>query len=284
VPDLTKIPVPQYQANQPYHWEYDNLPLKALEDRDTVINNAVDNQSQILNDAAGTQGNLSNRLNQSIDENGNLKPAAVDESLHNIANHSDGSKEVSSAELDFYITTLGYSTAVNPVPFVRMLEAERGKLALVAEEATSLALEFCTDVSCTPSNIILFDNQTVQLRSSSYITWEFQNPNIIKTVLAISVEFAHRHYYDIEPITQDNINYDVSSVSTRYVEGSLRVYLNGVRLSSETVVYYPPISNPSVNVWSSNQFTPDHEAGSFTLLNAITEYDVIRIDYDVSVI
>ena len=76
MPDLSSIPVPQYAPNQPYHWEYDNLPLKALADRDEVINGEVDNQTKILVDAAGTQGTLANRLNQSIDEDGNLKRTA----------------------------------------------------------------------------------------------------------------------------------------------------------------------------------------------------------------
>ena len=147
MPDLNKMPVPKYSADQPYHWEYDNLPLQALEDRDVAINNAVDQQTQILVDAAGTQGNIANRLDQSIDDDGNLKSSAIEEAMHNVAKHSDGTTNVDSEELDFYITTLGYSTMVNPVPFVRMLEAERGKLALVAEEATNLKIQVCTETN-----------------------------------------------------------------------------------------------------------------------------------------
>lgn len=290
MPDLTKLPVPEYAANQPYHWEYDNLPLKVLADRDLVISNAVDNQTQVLNDAAGTQGNLSNRLNQSIDENGNLKAAAVDESLHNIAQHEDGEKNVTSTDLDYYINTLGYSGLVNPVSFVRMLEAERQKLSSIAEEATSLKIEFCGDSSCTLSNITLFENEKVQFQPSEYITWEFTSPNVIKPILNVSVEFAHRHYYDIEPITTDYTNYDVNSINTPFVEGSLRVYINGARLSSEYEVFYP--LNPSSLSWSSsdnvlkgghNKFTPNYLNGTFVLENPVTENDIVRIDFDVYV-
>lgn len=281
MPDLTKIPVPQYQPNQPYHWEYDNLPLKALADRDVAINNAVNNQDQILNEAAGTQGDLANRLNQSIDQDGNLKKTAIDEAAHNIAKHEDGTAIVSSSDLDYYKETLKYSSVSNPVEFVRMLKAERNKLALLAEEATSLAIEFCTDTSCTASNVVLFDNQKIQIQSSSQIIWEHVSANKVKPVLNISMEFAHRHYYNMEPITSDYINYDVTTVNTAYVEGSLKVYINGVRLSDDVSVFCPPTSNPSTNNWTLNRFTPNHVDGSFVLSNAVTEADTVRVDFDV---
>ncbi len=298
MPDLTKISVPKHQANQPYHWKYDNLPLEALERRDEVINNAVDEQSQILNDAAGTQNNLAVRLDQSIDEDGNLKSEAVDESLHNIAKHIDGVATVDSEELDYYNSTLGYAEVANPVPFVRMLESERDKLSLMPSDATSLALEFCSDISCTPSNIVLFNEGTLQFQSSSFITWEINNPapgeegvRSVKPVLNTSLQFAHRHYYDIGPalIDETTNEYDASGTSVPYIEGSLRVYINGTKLSSEYEVFYP--KNPADSSWTSsesmikggsNKFTPDHESGTFTLLNSITEDDIIRVDFDIA--
>ena len=267
MPDLNKMPVPKYSADQPYHWEYDNLPLQALEDRDVAINNAVDQQTQILVDAAGTQGNIANRLDQSIDDDGNLKSSAIEEAMHNVAKHSDGTTNVDSEELDFYITTLGYSTMVNPVPFVRMLEAERGKLALVAEEATNLKIQVCTEnqgleSTCTAeNNVNLFDDGTLKLRPSDSIHWEFESPNIIRPVLSASLEFAHRHYYDITPISQSDEPtetelyykvFDVTSTNTAYTLGSLRVYLNGVRLSSELEVYYPSATDQSTLNFSKN--------------------------------
>jgi len=292
MPDLTKLPVPQHEANQPYHWTYDNLPLKTLADRDEVINNAVDKHSQVLNNAAGTQGSIANRINQSIDEDGNLKTTAVDESLHNIAEHSDGTKNVDSAELDHYNSDLGYSEVVNPVPFVRMLESERDKLASIPANATSVSIEFCTDETCTPSNVILFEEGKIQFQPSEFISWEVGvSPNTVKPILNTSLQYAHRHYYDIEPELTDEVTheYDASGSGTPYIEGSLRVYLNGIRLSSEHEIFYP--KNPSDVSWSSsssmvkqerNMYTPNHEDGTFTLLNSITEYDVIRVDFDIA--
>jgi hypothetical protein len=130
MPDLNALPVPQYNSAQPYHWEYDNLPLKTLANRDELINGVVDTHSEILRNCAGTVGTLANRLNQSVEEDGNLKTTAVDDTSHNIAKHEDGSKTVSGSELSDY-NNLGYIGVVNPVPFVRMLEAERDKLSLV---------------------------------------------------------------------------------------------------------------------------------------------------------
>jgi len=275
MPDLTKLPVPQHTGGQPYHANYDNIPLEVLADRDYVINGEVDYQSQVLKDAAGNQGNVANRLNQSIEENGDLKTGAVDDALHNVAEHTDGSKTVETDELEYYVETLGYAAVTNPVSFVRMLESERDKLALVADEATNLMLQVET-----PSNITLFDDGTIELAPSASIHWEVTAPNIVKPVLTISTDFAHRHYYDIGIdnglSTDDYITFDTP---TPFVEGSLRVYINGIRLSSEIEVYYP--SNP-VSTWNLNQFTPDFEAGTFELNSEITDEDIIRVDYEIS--
>lgn len=272
MPDLTKQPVPQYTGGQPYHAAYDNLPIEVLAERDFVINGEVDYQSKVLKDAAGTQGNLANRMAQSIEEDGSLKSTAIDESLHNIASHADGEITVDTDELDYYNNTLGYDTVVNPVPFVRMLEAERARLSLIASEATnfSVSVEF-------PSNITLFNDGTLKLQPSDSIHWEFTAPDIVKPVLTISTDFAHRHYYEIEPTTTDYTNYDFSPYPI--VDGSLRVYINGVRLNSQLSVYYP---NSDVSAWQLNKFTPDETNGTFVLDSAITSDDIILVDFEVA--
>ncbi len=281
MPDLNQLPVPQYLPDQPYHWEYDNLPLQVLAQRDEIINGEVDALGSILRECNGTQGTLANRLAQSIDEDGNLLPYAVDQSLHNIAEHSDGSKTVDSGELATYIS-LGFPSLTNPVGFVRMLDAERNKLALIADEATNITISVET-----PSNIVLFDDGNIELAQSESISWEVESPNKIKGILNISTDFAHRHFYDLTPISvpSDDVipvdykKFKVTSVATPYIEDSLRVYVNGIRLSQEFSVYYP--SNP-VSTWSLNKFTPDHENGLFTLDFPVTEYDIIQIDFDES--
>jgi hypothetical protein len=279
MPDLSQLPVPQYNADQPYHWEYDNLPLKTLADRDLIINAEVDVQGAILRETAGTQGTLANRLAQSIDEDGDLIPDAVDQAAHNIAEHTDGTKVVAAPELADYVA-LGFPSLTNPVEFVRMLASERDKLALIANEATNLAMSVETI-----SNIVLFEEGTIELVSSESVQWEIEAPNKVKAVLTVSIEFPHRHYYDLEPVmmpTNDLVPIDyklfkVTSTATPYIEDSLRVYVNGIRLNRNYDVYYP--SNP-VSTWSLNSFTADAANGLFTLSNPITDVDVIQIDFD----
>lgn len=279
MPDLSQLPVPQYTADQPYHWEYDNLPLKTLADRDLLINVEVDIHAAVLRDTAGTQGTLANRLAQSIDEDGNLISDAIDEAAHNIAEHTDGSKTVSTLELANYVA-LGFPSLINPVGFVRMLASERDKLALIADDATNLTISVETI-----SNIVLFEEGSLELTSSDSIQWEVESPNKVKAVLSISTEFAHRHYYDLTPVmtpTEDAIPIDyklfkVTSTATPYIEDSLRVYINGIRLNRNYSVYYP--SNP-ISTWSLNAFTADAANGLFTLNNPITDLDIIQIDFD----
>jgi hypothetical protein len=276
MPDLNALPVPQYNATQPYHWEYDNLPLKTLSDRDELINGVVDTHSEILRNCSGTVGTLANRLNQSVEQDGNLKTTAVDQTLHNIAEHGDGSKTVSGAELSDY-NALGYIGVVNPVPFVRMLEAERDKLSLVADEATNIVVNVNT-----PSLVYTFGDgiNTLDLIESDSISWTFEGPNSVKPEIKFSIAFAHRHYYNLDPITSDYQNYQVNMPSTPYMEDTLRVYINGVRLNSVYNVYVP---NSDVTSWIANRFTPDHLTGTFTLLTAITSSDIISIDFDIAV-
>lgn len=281
MPDLNQLPIPQYQADQPYHWEYDNLPLQTLAQRDDIINSEVDNLSSILRECNGTQGTLANRLDQSIDENGDLIPAAVDQSLHNVAEHTDGTKTVDTGELNDYIA-LGFPGLVNPVPFVRMLEAERTKLSTIADYATNITLQVETI-----SNIVVFEEGPLELAESNSISWDVESPHKIKANLKISTEFAHRHFYDLTPISIPSddpiaVNYKkfkVTSLATPYIEDSLRVYINGVRLSAQYSVYYP--SSP-ISTWSLNKYTPDHENGIFLLDNPVTENDIIQIDFDES--
>jgi hypothetical protein len=276
MPDLNALPVPQYNATQPYHWEYDNLPLKTLSDRDELINGVVDTHSEILRNCSGTVGTLANRLNQSVEQNGNLKTTAVNQTLHNIAEHEDGSKTVSGSELSDY-NTLGYIGVVNPVPFVRMLEAERDKLSLVADEANNIVVNVNT-----PSLVYTFGDgiNTLDLIESDSISWTFEGPNSVKPEIKFSIAFAHRHYYDLDPITSDYQNYQVNMPSTPYMEDTLRVYINGVRLNSVYNVYVP---NSDVTSWIANRFTPNHLTGTFTLLTAITSSDIISIDFDIAV-
>lgn len=271
--ELEKYPVPLYDPNHPYFWTYDNLPLETLKIRDEVINGEVENIAATIRDANGTQGTVANRLNQSINPDGSLKDEAIDEALHSIAEHLDASKELTTEELET-IESLGYVVS-NPVAYVRMLEVERAKLSLIADEATNMTIQVET-----PSNTVLFEQGPISFAFSDSVTWEVSSGNVVKANLSFPIEAAHRHYYDLEPVTTDYQTYKVTSVSTPYIEGTLRVFINGVRLSEGADIYIP--GNLISDSWTLNSFTADPTAGTFELGEAITEEDIIRIDFDIA--
>ena len=258
MPQIDLVPVPLYQALQPYHVDFDNLPLKALITRMQLLNSAVDIDANILRNSVGTQGTLDNRLNQSIAADGSLKKEAIDEALHNIGAHADG--------------------AFNAVNYVRMLLAEREKLSLIADDATNLILEFQT-----PSNITTFGDGPVEFIPSDGITWSTEPPNRVQANLTFPINAAHKHYYNITP--QYDGPPDFQHYKTgypKYITNTLRVTINGVRIYDDEEVYVPGplVSSP----WKLNKFTGDETTGQFVLETAITLQDVIRVDFDVSLV
>ena len=259
MPQINLIPVPLYDPMHPYHWEYDNLPLNNLIDRQGLINSAVDINTDILRGTAGNQGSLSNRLNQSIDEDGSLKSTAIDDAGHNIGAHMDGEYSGTS--------------------YVRMLLTERDKLDLVADEATNLSVQIET-----PSAVVLFDDGIVNFEPSTGIEWQVISPNKIRANLTFATSAIHQHYYNREPvdkntITPDHINYKVNSVGTPFINGSLRVVINGVEINDTVEVYVP--GDLLTDPWQLIKYTPDATNGEFSLSTAITSDDVIRIHYDI---
>jgi hypothetical protein len=165
-----------------------------------------------------------------------------------------------------------------------MLSSERDKLTLIADEATSLALRFETiGPSDTP---ITFDSGILPFEDSTTVSWRLESGKV-QADLAFSTSAAHQHIYDIEPThdvpsTPDYQNYKTTSISTAFIEGSLRVYINGTRLSQDQSVYAPGPTPADDMVL--NSFTPDYLGGTFVLENAITSEDVIRIDFDITLV
>jgi len=257
MPRIELIDVPLFGPNDPYHFEFDNLPLKNLLRRQNLINLALDNLISQTADAIGTQGTMANRLNQSVNPDGSLKVAAIDETLHSIEAHTDTDD------------------------YVRMQKSESDKLALIADGATDVVIEVQLDDA--GDDVVTFDSGALRLVPTSTVTFSVTAPNKLKINLGFPVEAAHRHYYDQAPVhaelaNPDYINYKVNSIATPYVEDSLRVFINGVRLSSSDSIYVPGalVNDP----WTLLRFTPDPENGTFALSAAISEEDIIRVDYD----
>lgn len=255
MPRIELIPEVLYGPSDPIHWEIDNLPLKNILRRQNLINLALDDLIEQMRDAIGTQGSVANRLNQSLNADGSIKPAAIDAALHSIAEHADTDD------------------------YVRMTKEQSDKLDLIADEATNVSLQVFTD----DTTFIEFTEGIVKFKPSSTVTLSVEAPDIVKFNLAFPAGAAHQHYYGLEPvhanlITPDYVNYKVDSVATPFNEDSLRVYINGVRLFEDVDVYVPGalVDDP----WTLMRFTPDHLNGTFELSSAITEDDVIRIDFD----
>lgn len=267
MPRIDLMPDVLYEAMQPYNSEYDNLPLKQLLARQQLINFAVDNNAEILRESIGTAGTLSNRLAQSIDDDGSLKSSAIDDAEHNIGQHADGAGSYTDPD------TLVTST----VNFVRMLESERDKLSLISSEATALALT--VTVSSPSETTVNFEDATVELLPSDTIQWSLTAPNKIKAVTSFPSSAAHQHFYDQEPDPQGGADYQVNTLATPFVDGTLRVYVNGIRLSSADQVYVPPHTGPD-GTWLATSFTPVPASGTFSLNRTLNASDVIRIDYD----
>jgi hypothetical protein len=165
-----------------------------------------------------------------------------------------------------------------------MLRSESDKLSLIADEATNLSIDIQTDD--LGDDIVSFASGILKLIPSTTINWSVVSPNKLKANMVFPAEAAHKHYYDQTPvhenlISPDYINFKVNSVVTPFIEGSLRVYVNGVRLTTTGI--YVPGAIPT-DSWTLLSFTPDAVDGTFALSTALSSEDIIRIDYDISFI
>jgi len=274
MPRIELISVPLFNPEDPYHWQFDNLPLKNLMRRQNLINVALDDLIAQTRNAIGTQGSLSNRLNQSLNEDGSLKSSAIDDTLHLIGSHTDDEwGDVDEYEL-FQETRIA--------PFVRMMKSEADKLETISSGATDVTVEIQKDDA--GDEVVDFDAGSVRFVPSSSVTWEVIAPNKVKAHLGFPIASAHVHYYDQTPVhvslsDPDYRNYRANSLSTPYIEGSLRVMVNGLALSETDSIYVPGalVDDP----WTLLKFTSDSENGTFSLSAVIAEEDVIRVAYDI---
>jgi len=267
MPQINSIPEVTYEANQPYHYLYDNLPLQNILTRIGLVNIQVDANTDILRGSCGTAGSLSNRLDASLKDSGDIKAGAVDKSLHNIGHHSDG-------------------TGPDGMDYVRMTSEERSKLSEIAKGSNKLEIEI-EDTLPTIGNFVLFPNSTngtLRIRNSPTIFFDFEAPDILKAHSIFPPEAAHKHHYDFMPA------YDIPSaptykifkttaINTPFEEDSLRVYVNGFRLT-KVGVDVPDYSDPNAPWIPTYIKSQDHTTGVFELNRELTNYDVIRIDFD----
>jgi len=297
MPQIELVPVPLYQPNQPYNSQIDNLPIQGLISQILLVNSQVDIDASILTDAQGTQGTLANRLAKSINPDGTLVTSAIDEAQHNIAQHTDGSVIVNGV----------------PVSYVRMLLDERAKLTNVASGATNLEILVTVSNTTTPSNLpsqisvigiseVEYTGGVLQLKPSDSIYWSVNPDGSLMANSTFPPPSVQQNNYDIVPVPQnvlapDYQNYVVTSTATQYRSGSLRVYINGIRLTKSGNItpgkaprgnYVPTAFGSGNPTWLTYTYTEDIAntvngivtSGKFSLSNPITANDVITVDFD----
>ena len=264
MPQINSIPEVTYEANQPYHYLYDNLPLQNILTRIGLVNIQVDANTDIIRGSCGTAGSLSNRLDVALKDSRDIKAGAVDKSLHNIGHHSDG-------------------TGPDGMNYVRMTSEERSKLSEIANGSNKLEIEI-EDTLPTIGNLVPFLNGTLRIRNSPTIFFDFEAPDILKAHSIFPPDAAHRHQYDVIPaydIPSDPTYkiFKTTSINTPFEEDSLRVYVNGFRLTGMGVDV-PDYSDPNAPWIPTYVKSQDHMTGAFELNRELTNYDVIRIDFD----
>jgi hypothetical protein len=262
MPNINSIPEVLYEPNQPYHYYYDNLPLRNILTRIGLVNIQVDTNTDIIRGAAGTAGTVDARLNVSLESNGSIKVEAVDSLNHGIGYHTDGD-------------------GPDGVAYVKMTAEERAKLALVQSEANKIVIEV-EDSSPTVGDYVTISEGSVRLRGSSTVFFDFEAPDVIRVHSAFPPDTAHRHHYGLQPANQnasspDYKNFKTTSVSTAYDDGSLRVYVNGVRLYSSAVPVPDQTGSTFVATYVASE---SHTDGSFALNRSLSASDVVRIDFD----
>jgi hypothetical protein len=256
--NLSNQNTPFYQPGDPYHWEYDNKPLRSLAKRDEILAQQVNNLISILQNQGVDIGDLLARLAVSLNEDGTLKKEAVDLCLHHISEHVDGDG------------------------FVRMTDAERLKLASV------LTVEFKNknDIS-----LGVVDNGKLIFKNSDGVTWDL-NDNVVRANLAIPLCY-HQHFYQVPPIRVEDsggVSYYVNY--SNFKPGSLRVYINGSKIGAynpqnPAYYYYPSILDRNnlitVSSWKKVYFVENANSGTFTFSSDVDSTDQILVDFDIAI-
>lgn len=242
MPNIAGMPITKYQPLWPYHHYYDNLPIEDIEDQIFVVNAQVDLNEEAIEGSIGTAGTLANRLSQSLEDDGSIKATAIDDALHSIAEHLDDD---------------GY---------VRMTDTERSKLNLIQSEATnvSVAVEGVSTTYVWPAI-----HNTLKLVDSDTITWRVElDGEEVYADTAWSKSLVVLPSYNIKPIQVSGATYKTTSVNTAYKSGSLRVYINGLRLNLTELI-------------GGYKYTEtDPTTGTFTLNKSLGSSDIMRIDFD----
>jgi hypothetical protein len=286
MPYLDSFQQVKYDPSWPYHYLYDNIPIQNLLTIQQIINDAVDYNTYLLESAVGTAGTLDARLSTSLDDNGNLIPSSVDTAL---------ADSTVIADIQDQITTISEETT--PGATALWISVAPGTPPVI--EAT-----IPPDIT-TPGYLQIQDSETITWSLTSgnpgtsdpeYIGYSgysgYVYPTVLKAQMALPLQpLMIKHYYGIAPVKLvDNLTgslFQATSIATEYISGSLRVYINGIRIFSDVGVYVPSnyhgisgYSGYNDDVWYLTSFT-EASATTFQLNRTINpNIDTIRIDFD----
>lgn len=177
--NIDLIPEIFYESFHPYHYLFDNMPLRNILTRISMVNDTASIDHLSIANAVGTAGSLSLRLDQSLEDDGTLKVSAIDTAMHGIEFHTDETDQSAFIEVDD--------------TFVRMTERERARLDFMQDEANLLNITFET---ASPSNTpVDFTNGTVIFADSVSTAWRWETGKMYLD-LGFPVAAAHQHSYE----------------------------------------------------------------------------------------
>ena len=289
MPYLDSFQQVKYDPSWPYHYLYDNIPIQNLLTIQQIINDAVDWNTYLLESAVGTAGTLDARLSTSLDSNGNLIPSAVDTALGDSTVIADIQTQIDNIEDESTpgATALWITVAPGTPPVIQ---------ATFPPDAT------------TPGYLQIQDSATITWKvvpgnptdaAPEYIGYSgysgyggYVYPTGLQAQMALPLQpLMIKHYYGVEPVKLvDNSTgslFQVTSIATEYISGTLRVYVNGIRIFSDIGVYVPSnyggmsgYSGANDDIWFLTSFT-EASTTTFQLNRRINpNIDSIRVDFD----
>lgn len=240
------IPLNAYEAGMPYEVSTDNLPIFSLDQKISLVNDETEQNTIILEAAQGSTGSLANRLDTSLEQNGDIKTIAIDNALHSIEEHLDGST------------------------YVRFALSERTKLSTITSGATDVAFQIDT-----VSNTVLVDEGLISITGSDTIEWTITSGEIqARTAFTPKIQKSN-----VTPTTSNYEDYTLPSADP-YISGSLRIYVNGMRIPESPDSTYVPTDFPTIEWVALNYTEVSSSLGTFSLNTAVTSAEVILVDYD----
>jgi hypothetical protein len=182
-------------------------------------------------------------------------------------------------------TNITTTVSTNGDFYVIMKNSERANLNAILNGLTPINNLSVFTGTISNTTEVDFINTKVQFQPSAAFTWTVTDGNQIAAQFTYAGSL-HQHNYEVTPTTSDGITYTVPGGI--FLDGTLRVFVNGVRIFSTNSVPVPSYNLTSgVPTWRTiNIAFENSSAGTFSVLvngnptTPLTNNDVIRVDFD----